>query len=42
MTLSKLLYTQSLANGDYELTVRIHDRVSGQGLTPSAKFSVVQ
>jgi GWxTD domain-containing protein len=42
LTLAKLIDTQRLPNGDYELTVRIHDRVSGQALTPSAKFSVVQ
>ncbi len=42
LTLAKLIDTQRLANGDYELTIRIHDRVSGQALTPTAKFSVVQ
>lgn len=42
LTLAKLIDTQRLANGDYELAIRIHDRVSGQALTPSAKFSVVQ
>lgn len=42
LTLAKLVDTQHLASGDYELAIRIHDRVSGQALTPSAKFSVVQ
>ncbi|HKO62890.1 MAG TPA: GWxTD domain-containing protein [Pyrinomonadaceae bacterium] len=42
LTLAKLIDTQRLAAGDYELSIRIHDRVSGQALTPSAKFSVVQ
>jgi GWxTD domain-containing protein len=42
LTLAKLIDTQRLAAGDYELAIRIHDRVSGQALTPSAKFSVVQ
>ena len=42
LTLAKLIDTQRLASGDYELAIRIHDRVSGQALTPSAKFSVVQ
>jgi hypothetical protein len=28
--------------GDYELAIRIRDRVSGQALAPSAKFTVVQ
>jgi hypothetical protein len=42
LTLAKLIDTQRLSAGDYELAIRIHDRVSGQALTPSAKFSVVQ
>ncbi len=42
LTLAKLIDTQRLPAGDYELAIRIHDRVSGQALTPSAKFSVVQ
>jgi GWxTD domain-containing protein len=42
LTLARLIDTQRLASGDYELAIRIHDRVSGQALTPSAKFSVVQ
>ena len=42
LTLAKLIDTQRLPAGEYELAIRIHDRVSGQALTPSAKFSVVQ
>ena len=42
LTLAKLIDTQRLGAGEYELAIRIHDRVSGQALTPSAKFSVVQ
>jgi len=42
LTLAKLIDTQRLSAGDYELAIRIHDRVSGQALTPAAKFSVVQ
>lgn len=42
LTLAKLIDTQRLPAGDYELAIRIHDRVSGQALTPSARFSVVQ
>lgn len=42
LTLARLLDTQALAFGEYELTIRIRDRVSGQTLTPAAKFSVIQ
>jgi GWxTD domain-containing protein len=42
LTLARLIDSQRLAPGDYELTIRIRDRVSGQALTPSAKFTVVQ
>jgi GWxTD domain-containing protein len=42
LTLARLMDTQALAFGEYELTIRIRDRVSGQMLTPAAKFSVVQ
>jgi GWxTD domain-containing protein len=42
LTLARLMDTQALAFGEYELTIRIRDRVSGQTLTPAAKFSVIQ
>jgi hypothetical protein len=42
LTLARLVDSQRLIPGDYELTIRIRDRVSGQALTPSAKFSIVQ
>lgn len=42
LTLSRLIDTRQLAPGEYELAVRIRDRVSGQALAPSAKFTVVQ
>jgi GWxTD domain-containing protein len=42
LTLARLIDTRGLAPGEYELTIRIHDRVSGQTLAPSGKFSVVQ
>jgi hypothetical protein len=42
LTLARLIDTRGLAPGEYELTIRIHDRVSGQALAPAAKFSVVQ
>lgn len=31
-----------LAPGDYELLVRINDRVSGQKLAPAAKFALLK
>ena len=42
LTLAKLLDTSKLAPGDYELAIRIRDRVSGQTISPSAKFTVTQ
>jgi GWxTD domain-containing protein len=42
LTLARLMNTSGLAIGDYDVVIRIRDRVSGQTLTPSAKFSVVE
>jgi GWxTD domain-containing protein len=42
LTLARLLDSSGLTPGDYELAIRVRDRVSGQTLSPSAKFSVVQ
>jgi GWxTD domain-containing protein len=42
LTLARLIDTRTLVPGEYELTIRIRDRVSGQALAPSAKFNVVQ
>ena len=42
LTLARLVDTRPLTPGEYELTIRIRDRVSGQSLSPSAKFTVVQ
>ena len=42
LTLARLVDTQRLPAGEYELTIRIRDRVSGQNLAPTAKFTVVQ
>jgi hypothetical protein len=42
LTLAKLIDTRNLPVGDYEVAIRIRDRVSGQSLSPSQKFTVVQ
>jgi GWxTD domain-containing protein len=42
LTLARLIDTRQLPAGEYELSIRIRDRVSGQSLAPSAKFTVVQ
>lgn len=42
LTLARLMDTQALSVGEYELTIRIRDRVSGQTLTPAAKFTVTR
>ena len=41
LTLARLVDTRQLPAGEYELAVRIRDRVSGQALAPSAKFTVL-
>jgi GWxTD domain-containing protein len=42
LTLAKLLTTERLSPGEYEMQVRIRDRVSGQSATPSAKFTIIE
>jgi hypothetical protein len=42
LTLARLIDTRTLAVGDYEVAIRIRDRVTGQSLSPSQKFSVIQ
>ncbi|HZH91817.1 MAG TPA: GWxTD domain-containing protein [Pyrinomonadaceae bacterium] len=42
LTLARMITSDQLAPGDYELMVRIKDRVSGQSLSPSEKFTIVQ
>jgi GWxTD domain-containing protein len=41
LTLARLLSTSRLEAGDYELKIRIKDRVTGQMQEPSEKFTVV-
>ncbi|HEY7783894.1 MAG TPA: GWxTD domain-containing protein [Pyrinomonadaceae bacterium] len=42
LTLARLIDSSNLLPGEYTLAIRIRDRVSGQTLSPSAKFTVVQ
>ena len=42
LTLAKLLSTDRLSAGEYEVAVRVRDRVSGQSISPAAKFTVVE
>jgi GWxTD domain-containing protein len=42
LTLARLIDTRQLPPGEYELSIRIRDRVSGQSLVPAAKFTVLQ
>jgi len=41
LTLARLIDSTPLTPGEYELAIRIRDRVSGQTLSPSSKFTVV-
>ncbi len=40
LTLARLLPTAQMDKGDYELKIKIRDRVSNQTLEPSAKFTI--
>jgi hypothetical protein len=42
LTLARLIATNGLAPGDYEVAIRVRDRVSGQTLSQSSKFTVTQ
>lgn len=42
LTLTRLIDTRYLTPGEYRIQINIHDRVSGQTLSSSAKFTVVQ
>jgi GWxTD domain-containing protein len=42
LTLTRLIDTRSLIPGEYEVAVRIRDYVTGQKLTPSAKFRIIR
>ncbi len=40
LTLARLIGTQELAPGQYQLEIRIRDHVTGQTLTPSTSFTI--
>jgi len=42
LTLARLIDTRQLAPGGYELAIKINDRVSGQKLSPTSKFTISQ
>ncbi len=42
LTLARLMPTDGLLPGNYEVQVRLRDRVSNQSLTPSAKFTLTE
>ena len=42
LTLARLLPTETLPPGEYEIAIRVRDHVSGQTLEPKSKFTVVE
>ena len=40
LTLARLLQTSQMETGEYELKIKIRDRVSNQSLEPSSKFTI--
>ena len=42
LTLARLLPTTRMETGDYEIKIRIKDRVTGQVQEPSEKFTIIQ
>jgi GWxTD domain-containing protein len=41
LTLTRLIDTRSLSPGEYQIQVRIKDTITGQAISPSAKFTIV-
>ncbi|MDX6613708.1 MAG: hypothetical protein QOD75_2894 [Blastocatellia bacterium] len=41
LTVARLLDSRRLAPGEYEIAIRIRDRVTGETLTPTAKFTIL-
>lgn len=42
LALARLMPTSGMLAGEYEVTIRIRDRVSGQSLAPSARFTLTE
>lgn len=42
LTLARLIDTRNLTPGEYELTIRINDRVSNQSLAPAARLTLLK
>ena len=42
LTLTHLIDTRTLAVGEYQIQVRVRDRITGETITPSATFSVAR
>jgi hypothetical protein len=42
LTLARLLPTSNLAPGEYEVSIRVRDKVSGQSLSPAQRFTVTE
>jgi hypothetical protein len=40
LTLARLIDTSRSGPGEYDILIRIRDRVTGQALSPSEKFTV--
>ncbi len=40
LTLNRLIDARTLVEGEYQIQVRIRDRVTGETITPSAKFTI--
>ena len=42
LTLTRLIETRSLAPGEYQIQINVRDHVTGQTISPSAKFTIAQ
>ncbi len=40
LTLTRLVDTTKLGNGEYQIQVRIRDKITGESITPTAKFRI--